>query len=57
MYTEFYKYTYYILILSFYLDTLIIGHQFCSMLGMPNEITLQKELQNIMTNNVFGKKV
>ena len=28
--------------LGLYLDTLIIGHTFCSMLSILNELTLQK---------------
>ena len=42
--------------LGLYLDTLIIGHKCCSILIILNELTLQKELQNSMTNNVFGTK-
>jgi len=37
-------------------DTLIIGHKFCSVLSTPNELTLQKELQNFMTIIVFWAK-
>jgi len=39
--------------LGLYLDTLTIGHKCCSMLSILNEITVQKELQNVMTNVVF----
>ena len=39
--------------LCLYLDILGIGHTFCSMLTKLNEITLNKELQNFMINNVF----
>jgi len=37
-----------------YLDTLIIGHKLCNMLRILNELTLQKELQNFVTNLCFG---
>ena len=42
----------------FYLDTLLIGHTFCSMVSILSKFTLQKELhvQHFMTNNVFGQK-
>ena len=33
-------------------DTLLIGHTYFSMLSIQNELTLQKELQNVMTINV-----
>jgi len=33
-----------------------MGHNFYSMLILLNELTLQKELQHFMTNNVFGPK-
>jgi len=39
--------------LSLYLYTLIIGHKSCNMLNILNKLTLQKKLQNPMTNNVF----
>ena len=42
--------------LVLYLDTLIIGHKCCSMLSKLNELTLQKELPNFMTNNVLDKR-
>ena len=35
--------------LGLYLDTLIVGHKFCSMLSILNVVTSQKELQNFMT--------
>jgi len=35
------------------LYTLIIGHTFCNMLSMLNKLTLNKELQTLVTNNVF----
>jgi len=41
---------------SLTIDTLIIGHTFCSVLSTPNELTLQKELQNFMTIIVFWAK-
>ena len=41
-----------------YLYTLIIGHKSCNMLSMLNKLTLKKELQTLVTNNVFlDKKV
>jgi len=44
--------------LGLYLYTLIIGHNSCNMLSILNKFTLQKKLQNIVTNNVFlDKKV
>jgi len=40
------------------LYTLIIGHKSCNMLSILNKLTFQKELQNIVTNNVLlDKKV
>jgi len=42
--------------LGLYRDTLLIGHRFCSMLSILNELTLQTELQNVMTNNMFWTK-
>jgi len=38
--------------LGLYLYTLIIGHKSCNMLSILNELTLQKELQTFVTNNV-----
>ena len=35
---------------------LIIGHTFCNMLSILNELTLQKKFQNFVTNNVFLTK-
>jgi len=32
---------------------LLFGYTFCSMLSILNELTLQNELHNCMTNNVF----
>jgi len=44
--------------LGLYLYTLIIGYKSCKMLSLLNKLTLQKELQNFVTNNVFlDKKV
>ena len=44
--------------LGLYLYTLIIGHKYCNMLSILNKLTLQKEKQNVVTNNVFlDKKV
>jgi len=44
--------------LGLYLDTLLIGHTFCSMVSKLSKFTLQKELhvQHFMTKNVFGQK-
>ena len=39
--------------LGLYLYTLIIGHKSCNMLSILNKLTLQEELQNILTKNVF----
>jgi len=39
-----------------YLYTLIISHKSCKMLSILNKLTLQKDLQNIVTNNVFMDK-
>jgi len=39
-----------------YLDTLIIGHTFCSMLRILNELKLLMELQKFMTNSKFWTK-
>jgi len=35
------------------LDTLIIGHTFCNMLSIQNELTMQKELQHVLTKMCF----
>ena len=44
--------------LGLYLYTLIIGQKSCNMLSILNKLTLQKELQNFVTNNVLlGQKV
>jgi len=42
--------------LGLYLDTIITSHKFGILLSKPNELTVQKELQNVMTNNVFLTK-
>ena len=39
--------------LGLYLYTLIIGHKSCNMLSILNKLTLKKELQTFVTNNVF----
>ena len=39
--------------LGLYLDNRIIGHKFRNSLSKLNELTLQKELHNFVTNNVF----
>jgi len=45
-------------VLGLYLYTLTIGHKSCNMLSILNKLTLLKELQTIVTNNVFlDKKV
>jgi len=36
-----------------YLYTLKTGHKYGNMLSILNKLTLPKELQNIVTNNVF----
>jgi len=42
--------------LGLYLYTLRIGHKSGSMLSILNKLTLQKELQTFVTNNVFFYK-
>jgi len=42
--------------LGLYLYTLTISHNSCKMLSILNKLTLQKDLQNIVTNNVFMDK-
>jgi len=42
--------------LGLYLYTLIIGHKSCNLLSIVNKLTLQKEVLNIVTNNVFLDK-
>jgi len=39
-----------------YLFTLIIGHKSSDMLSILKKLTLQKKLQNSVTNNVFWDK-
>jgi len=44
--------------LGLYPYSLIIGHKSCNVLIMLNKLPLQRELQNVVTNNVFfGQKV
>jgi len=44
--------------LGLYLYTIIIGHKSCNMLSILNKLTLKRELQTFVTNNVFlDKKV
>jgi len=44
--------------LGLYLYTLIIGHKYCSILSILNQLTLKKKLQNFVTNNVlFRQKI
>jgi len=40
-----------------YLYTLIISHKSGKMLSILNKLTLLKDLQNFVTNNVYGQKV
>jgi len=42
--------------LGLYLYTFIFSHKSCKMLSILNKVTLQKDLQNIVTNNVFMDK-
>jgi len=42
--------------LGLYLYSLIIGHKSCNVLSMLNKLSLQRELQNVVTNNVFMDK-
>jgi len=42
--------------LGLYLHTLIISHKSCKMLSILNKLILQKNLQNIVTNNVLIDK-
>ena len=43
-------------ILGLYLYTFIISHKSCKMLSILNKLTLQKDFQTIVTNNVFMDK-
>ena len=47
---------YHLKMLDLYLYTLIIGHKACNMLSILNKLTLQKELHNVVTCNVFLDK-
>jgi len=42
--------------IGLYLYTLIISHKYCNMQSILNKLTLQKQLQNVVTNNVFLDK-
>jgi len=42
--------------LGLYLYTLIISHKFSKLLSILNKLTLQKDLQNFVTNSVFTDK-
>ena len=42
--------------LGLYLYTLKLGHNSCNMLSILNKLTLQKEMQNSVTNNLFLDK-
>jgi len=44
------------MMLGLYLNTLIFGHNFCNMLRKLNELTMQREFENFVTNNVFRQK-
>ena len=45
-------------LLGLYLYSYIISHKTCKMLSIVNKLTLQKDLQNIVTNKVFfGQKL
>jgi len=47
-----------LMMLSLYLYTLIIGHKSCNMLSILHKLTLQKKLQNFVTNNLsFWTKI
>jgi len=50
------KYVNMLKMLGLYLYTLIIGHKSVNMLSILNKLTLKKELQNFVTNNVFLDK-
>jgi len=39
--------------LGLYLYTYVIGHKSCNMLSILNKLTLQKTLQNFVTNIVL----
>jgi len=43
--------------LGLYLDTLIIGHTFCSMLSILNELTLQKGIAKMTNDGIWTRKV
>jgi len=43
-------------VLGLYLYNLIIGPKSCNMLILLNKLTLQKELQHFVTNNVLLEK-
>ena len=42
--------------LGLYHYTRVISHKSCKMLSILNKLILQKDLQNIVTNNVFIDK-
>jgi len=42
--------------LGLYLYTLIFGYKYSNMLSILNKLTLQKDFQNCVTNNVFWDK-
>jgi len=39
--------------LGLFVYTLTIGHKSCNMLSIQNKLTLQKEIQTFVTNNMF----
>jgi len=39
-----------------YLYTHLIDHKYCNMLSILNKLTLQKKLQNFVTENLFMDK-
>jgi len=50
------KFDFKLKMLGLYLYTFIIGHKSCNVLSTLNKLSLQKELQNCVTNNVFLDK-
>jgi len=43
--------------LCLYLDTLIIGHIFCSMISILNELTLQTGIAKNVNNTFLNKRI
>jgi len=50
------KHSPFLKMLGLYLYTLRINHKLGNMLSILNKLTLQKELQTFVTNNVFLEK-